>query len=145
MENLSLKWNRSWLKLLTGTDCSLKSSVLDTPSPPLNQQKTFRTTASWINGKCSQLLTATNIPRYFQLDLEEVMKNSSQDANYLTKTREGGNVRGKTSVGLSGYTLVHRNIIELHGTLQNPMEPHEIPWKVLEHGGIFWLLTNDYK
>jgi hypothetical protein len=32
-----------------------------------------------------------------------------------------------------------------HGTLRNPAELHGIPWKVLEHGGIFWLLTNDYK
>jgi hypothetical protein len=90
MKNLSLKWNRSWLKLLTGTDCSLKSSKLNTLSLPLNQQKTFRTTAPWMNGKCSQLLTATNNPSYFQLDSEEVMKNSSQDANHLTKTGEGG-------------------------------------------------------
>jgi hypothetical protein len=90
MENLSLKWNRSWLKSLTGTDCSLQSSGLYTPSPPLNQQKTFRTTAPWMNGKCSQLLTATNNPSYFQLDSEETTKDSSQDANHLTKTGEGG-------------------------------------------------------
>jgi hypothetical protein len=75
------------------------------------------------------------------------------------------NVRGYTSVGLSGYTSVHRNIMEplktpwnpmelhgisqnlmeSHGTSWNPTEPHEISWKVLEHGRIFWLLTNDYK
>jgi hypothetical protein len=35
--------------------------------------------------------------------------------------------------------------MESHGTLQNPAELHEIPWKILEHGGIFRLLTNDYK
>jgi hypothetical protein len=31
-------------------------------------------------------------------------------------------VTGETSVGPSGYTLVHRNIIESHGTPWNPME-----------------------
>jgi hypothetical protein len=70
-------------------------------------------------------------------------------------------VEGMVSV----YTLVHRNIIELHETPRNPMEPHGISWnlmeshgtslnptephgiswKVLKHGGIIWLLTNDYK
>jgi hypothetical protein len=43
-----------------------------------------------MNEKCSQLFTATNNPSYFQLDSEEAMKDSSQDANYLTKTGEGG-------------------------------------------------------
>jgi hypothetical protein len=38
-----------------------------------------------------------------------------------------------------------QNLMEAHETSQNPAEPHGIPWKVLEHGGIFWLLTNDYK
>jgi hypothetical protein len=67
----------------------------------------------------------------------------------------GISVRGWTSVGLSEYTSVYRNIIEPHGTSwnlmephgisQNPEEPHGISWKVLEHSGIFWLLTNDYK
>jgi hypothetical protein len=37
------------------------------------------------------------------------------------------------------------NLMESDGTSWNLTEPHEIPWKVLEHGGIFWLLTNDYK
>jgi hypothetical protein len=80
-------------------------------------------------------------------------------------TKQTSDVRDLTSVGLSGYTSVHRNIIEPHGTPWNPMElhgipqklmkshrsswnptePHGIPWKVLQHGGIFWLLTNDYK
>jgi hypothetical protein len=50
----------------------------------------LRTTAPWMNGKCSQLLTATNNPRCFKLDSEEVMKDSSQDATHLTKTGEGG-------------------------------------------------------
>jgi hypothetical protein len=42
--------------------------------------------------------------------------------------------------------------MEYHGTSWNLTEPCEIPqnlngipWKVLEHGRIFWLLTNDYK
>jgi hypothetical protein len=35
--------------------------------------------------------------------------------------------------------------MEPHGTLQNLAEPHGITQKVLEHGRIFWLLTNDYK
>jgi hypothetical protein len=35
------------------------------------------------------------------------------------------------------------NLMESHGTLQYPAKPHEISWKVPEHGGIFWLLTND--
>jgi hypothetical protein len=35
--------------------------------------------------------------------------------------------------------------MESHGTLQNPAEPYEISWKILEHGRIFCLLTNDYK
>jgi hypothetical protein len=35
--------------------------------------------------------------------------------------------------------------MESCGTSWNLTEPHEILWKVLEHGGIFWLLTNDYK
>jgi hypothetical protein len=43
-----------------------------------------------MNGKCSQLLTTTNNPSYFQLDSEEAMKDSSQDVNHLTKTGEGG-------------------------------------------------------
>jgi hypothetical protein len=42
-----------------------------------------------MNGKCLQLLTATNKPSYFQLDSEEAVKDSSQDANHLTKTGEG--------------------------------------------------------
>jgi hypothetical protein len=37
------------------------------------------------------------------------------------------------------------NPMEPHETLQNSAEPHGIPWKVLEHGGIFCLLTNDYE
>jgi hypothetical protein len=36
-------------------------------------------------------------------------------------------------------------LMESHGASQNSAEPHEIPWKVLEHGKIFCLLTNDYK
>jgi hypothetical protein len=40
---------------------------------------------------------------------------------------------------------IPRNLMEFHETLQNPAKPHGIPWKVLEHGRIFWLLTNDYK
>jgi hypothetical protein len=47
---------------------------------------------------------------------------------------------------------ISRKLMESHGTSWNPTEPHGIPWnlmeshgKVLEHGGIFWLLTNDYK
>jgi hypothetical protein len=35
--------------------------------------------------------------------------------------------------------------MESHRTLWNLTEPHGISQKVLEHGGIFWLLTNDYK
>jgi hypothetical protein len=34
--------------------------------------------------------------------------------------------------------------MESHGTIWNLAEPHGIPWKVLEHGKIFCLLTNDY-
>jgi hypothetical protein len=40
---------------------------------------------------------------------------------------------------------IPQNLMESHETLQNPAEPHGISWKVLEHGKIFWLLTNDYK
>jgi hypothetical protein len=35
--------------------------------------------------------------------------------------------------------------MESDGTSWNLTEPHEIPWKVLEHGRIFWLLTNNDK
>jgi hypothetical protein len=42
-----------------------------------------------MNEKCLQLSTAINNLSYFQLDSEEAIKNSSQDANHLTKTREG--------------------------------------------------------
>jgi hypothetical protein len=38
-----------------------------------------------------------------------------------------------------------RNLMESYRTSWNPTELYEISWKVLEHGGIFWLLTNDYK
>jgi hypothetical protein len=35
--------------------------------------------------------------------------------------------------------------MESYRSSWNPTEAHGIPWKVLEYGGIFWLLTNDYK
>jgi hypothetical protein len=35
--------------------------------------------------------------------------------------------------------------MESYGTSWNSTEPHGIPWKILEHGRIFWLLTHDYK
>jgi hypothetical protein len=40
---------------------------------------------------------------------------------------------------------IPQNLMESYGTLQNPAEPHGISWRVLEHDGIFCLLTNDYK
>jgi hypothetical protein len=43
-----------------------------------------------MNGKCSQLPTAINNPSYFQLNSEEAMKDSSQDANHLAKNRREG-------------------------------------------------------
>jgi hypothetical protein len=49
-------------------------------------------------------------------------------------------VRGKTSVGLNGYTSVHRNIIEPHGTPWNPTEAHGIPQNLMEPHGTSWNL-----
>jgi hypothetical protein len=50
-----------------------------------------------------------------------------------------------TSWNLTEAHGIPRNLMESHGSSWNPMEPHGIPWKALEHGRIFWLLTNDYK
>jgi hypothetical protein len=38
----------------------------------------------------------------------------------------------------SGYTLVHRNIIEPHGTPWNPMECHRISWNLTKLCGTLW-------
>jgi hypothetical protein len=47
-------------------------------------------------------------------------------------------VRGQTSVGLSGYTSVHRNIIESHETPSNPMELHGILQNLTESHERLW-------
>jgi hypothetical protein len=53
-------------------------------------------------------------------------------------TKQTSDVRGLTSVGLSGYTSVYRNIIEPHGTPWNPMELHGIPQKLMESHRTSW-------
>jgi hypothetical protein len=47
-----------------------------------------------------------------------------EPVNNLTIDIDDTNVRGKTSVSLNRYTVIHKNIIESHGTLQNLMESH---------------------
>jgi transposase len=60
---------------------------------------------------------------------------TSMHYNYPQFNNWSKAVRGKTSAVLSGYTLVHWNIIEHHGMSWNVLECPGMSWNVMEFYG----------
>jgi hypothetical protein len=58
-----------------------------------------------------------------------------EPVNNLTIDNDDTDVRGKTSVSLNRYTLIHKNFIESHRTLQNLTESHGRFWNMAESSG----------
>jgi hypothetical protein len=80
----------------------------------------------WSSGRASYkvLLTITFSQNYYFIDQESQLAKLEAKLFSNKQTTTTLAVRGYTSVGLSGYTLVHWNPMERYRTLWNPIDPH---------------------